>query len=85
MTIQTSSNQYEWTDVYEETIEPALTQASVYTTIDLTDLQEGALFVRAVAEDLNGMAEDLQKLLIFEREAEKSKSDLITNIAHDLK
>ena len=38
-----------------------------------------------MAEDLNGMAEDLQKLLIFEREAEKSKSDLITNIAHDLK
>lgn len=38
-----------------------------------------------MALDLNSMAEDLQKLLIFEREAEKSKNDLVTNIAHDLK
>lgn len=38
-----------------------------------------------MAEALNNMGEDLQKLLIMEREAEQSKTDLITNIAHDLR
>ena len=38
-----------------------------------------------MAENLNAMGEDLQKLLEVEREAEKSKNDLITNIAHDLR
>ena len=38
-----------------------------------------------MAENLNSMGEDLQKLLTIEREAEKSKTDLITNIAHDLR
>ena len=38
-----------------------------------------------MAEALNSMGEDLQKLLIIEREAEQSKTDLITNIAHDLR
>ncbi len=38
-----------------------------------------------MAENLNNLGDDLQKLLEFEREAEKSKTDLITNIAHDLR
>ena len=38
-----------------------------------------------MAENINKMSEDLKKLLELEREAEKSKTDLITNIAHDLK
>ena len=38
-----------------------------------------------MAENLNELGADLEKLLEREREAEKSKNDLITNIAHDLK
>jgi len=38
-----------------------------------------------MAEDLNTMGEELKKLLSIERDAEKSKTDLITNIAHDLR
>lgn len=39
----------------------------------------------AMAVNLNTMASNLKELLLYEREAEKSKNDLITNIAHDLK
>ena len=38
-----------------------------------------------MAENLNNLGADLEKLLEVEREAEKSKTDLITNIAHDLR
>lgn len=38
-----------------------------------------------MAESVNQMAEDLQSLLELERESEQSKTDLITNIAHDLR
>ena len=38
-----------------------------------------------MAEQLNGLGEDLKTLLEAERESEKSKNDLITNIAHDLR
>ena len=38
-----------------------------------------------MAENINHMAEELKELLRSEREAEQSKNDLITNIAHDLK
>ncbi len=38
-----------------------------------------------MAESVNHMAEDLKELLIFEREAEQQKTDLVTNIAHDLR
>ena len=38
-----------------------------------------------MAENLNDLGEDLKHLLEIEREAEKSKTDLITNIAHDLR
>lgn len=38
-----------------------------------------------MAESVNQMAGDLQSLLELERESEQSKTDLITNIAHDLR
>lgn len=38
-----------------------------------------------MAESINHMSEDLKELLVFEREAEQQKTDLITNIAHDLR
>ena len=61
----------------------------------MRDMSEGKLDTRVeirgddefseMAEALNGMGDDLQKLLVIEREAEQSKTDLITNIAHDLR
>ena len=39
----------------------------------------------SMAESINHMSEELKDLLRSEREAEQSKNDLITNIAHDLK
>ena len=38
-----------------------------------------------MAENINHMTDELRELLRSEREAEQSKNDLITNIAHDLK
>ena len=38
-----------------------------------------------MAENINKMTDELRELLRSEREAEQSKTDLITNIAHDLK
>lgn len=38
-----------------------------------------------MAENLNSLGDDLEALLEAERESEKSKNDLITNIAHDLR
>ena len=38
-----------------------------------------------MAEQLNSLQEELKTLLKKEREAEQSKTDLITNIAHDLR
>ena len=38
-----------------------------------------------MAENLNRMTEDIRDLMDREREAERSKNELITNIAHDLR
>ncbi len=38
-----------------------------------------------MALQLNSMAEEVKKLMRQEREAEKTKNDLITNVAHDLR
>ena len=38
-----------------------------------------------MGENLNRMGEELRSLMEREREAEKSKSELVTNIAHDLR
>lgn len=39
----------------------------------------------SMAENLNKMVEDLRKLMDKEREAERTKNELITNVAHDLR
>lgn len=38
-----------------------------------------------MASQLNQMAEDIQQLMDRERESERSKNELITNVAHDLR
>lgn len=38
-----------------------------------------------MAEELNAMAEDIQNLMDRERESERSKNELVTNVAHDLR
>lgn len=38
-----------------------------------------------MASNLNRMAEDIQRLMDREREAERTKNELITNVAHDLR
>ena len=38
-----------------------------------------------IAENLNRMEEDIQELIDKERTSEQSKTDLITNVAHDLR
>lgn len=39
----------------------------------------------AMAENLNKMVEDIRELMERERESERTKNELITNIAHDLR
>ena len=38
-----------------------------------------------MAEDLNNMVEELRQLMDKERESERTKNELITNVAHDLR
>lgn len=38
-----------------------------------------------IAEELNVMADDIQDLMTRERESERSKNELVTNVAHDLR
>lgn len=61
----------------------------------MTDISEGALDktipiegddeLSIMAEQLNAMSEDVIQLMDREREAERSKNELITNVAHDLR
>lgn len=39
----------------------------------------------SMAENLNKMVEDIRRLMDKEREAERTKNELITNVAHDLR
>lgn len=39
----------------------------------------------SMAENLNKMVEDIRKLMDKERESERTKNELITNVAHDLR
>ncbi|MCD8122349.1 MAG: HAMP domain-containing histidine kinase [Clostridiales bacterium] len=39
----------------------------------------------SMAENLNKMVEDIRKLMDRERESERTKNELITNVAHDLR
>ena len=51
------------------------------TTIDVVGDDE----LSAMAVDLNKMAADIRELMERERESERTKNELITNIAHDLR
>lgn len=46
---------------------------------------EGEGELTDIAENLNRMEEDIQELIDKERTSEQSKTDLITNVAHDLR
>ena len=67
-----------------ETIARAVKQISegdLSTRLEL----EGAGELTDIAENLNRMEEDIQELIDKERTSEQSKTDLITNVAHDLR
>ena len=67
-----------------ETIARAVKQISegdLSTRLEL----EGDGELTDIAENLNRMEEDIQELIDKERTSEQSKTDLITNVAHDLR
>lgn len=67
-----------------ETIANAVKQISegdLSTRLEL----EGEGELTDIAENLNRMEEDIQELIDKERKSEQSKTDLITNVAHDLR
>ena len=67
-----------------ETIARAVKQISegdLSTHLEL----EGEGELTDIAENLNRMEEDIQELIDKERTSEQSKTDLITNVAHDLR
>lgn len=67
-----------------ETIAHAVKQISegdLSTRLEL----EGEGELTDLAENLNRMEEDIQELIDKERTSEQSKTDLITNVAHDLR
>ena len=67
-----------------ETIAHAVKQISegdLSTRLEL----EGEGELTDIAENLNRMEEDIQELINKERNSEQSKTDLITNVAHDLR
>lgn len=67
-----------------ETIAHAVKQISegdLSTHLEL----EGEGELTDIAENLNRMEEDIQELIDKERTSEQSKTDLITNVAHDLR
>ena len=51
------------------------------TTVEVTGDDE----ISRMGESLNRMTDDLRTLMDREREAERTKNDLITNVAHDLR
>lgn len=67
-----------------ETIARAVKQISEGDLSTRLELEvEGEL--TDIAENLNRMEEDIQELIDKERTSEQSKTDLITNVAHDLR
>ena len=67
-----------------ETIAHAVKQISegdLSTRLEL----EGEGELTDIAENLNRMEEDIEELIDKERTSEQSKTDLITNVAHDLR
>lgn len=59
----------------------SISQGNLNTEVDVTGDDEFS----AMAANLNKMSSDIRKLMDKEREAERTKSELITNVAHDLR
>ena len=58
----------------------SISQGNLGTEVDVTGDDEFS----AMAANLNKMASDIRTLMDKEREAERTKNELITNVAHDL-
>ena len=59
----------------------SISQGNLNTEVDVTGDDE----LSAMAANLNKMSSDIRKLMDKEREAERTKNELITNVAHDLR
>ena len=59
----------------------SISQGNLNTEVDVTGDDEFS----AMAANLNKMSSDIGKLMDKEREAERTKNELITNVAHDLR
>lgn len=59
----------------------SISQGNLNTEVDVTGDDEFS----AMAENLNKMSSDIRRLMDKEREAERTKNELITNVAHDLR
>lgn len=59
----------------------SISQGNLNTEVDVTGDDEFS----AMAANLNKMSSDIRKLMDKEREAERTKNELITNMAHDLR
>lgn len=58
-----------------------ISEGDLNTTVDVIGDDEFS----SMAENLNKMAADIRRLMEKEREAERTKNELITNVAHDLR
>ena len=58
-----------------------ISEGDLNTTVEVVGDDEFAV----MAANLNKMVEDLKELMDKEREAERTKNELITNVAHDLR
>ena len=58
-----------------------ISEGDLNTTIDVIGDDEFS----SMAANLNKMAEDIRQLMENERESERTKNELITNVAHDLR
>lgn len=59
----------------------SISQGNLNTEVDVTGDDEFS----AMAANLNKMSSDIRKFMDKEREAERTKNELITNVAHDLR
>ena len=60
---------------------PSISEGKLNTSIDIIGDDEFS----SMASNLNKMVEDIRELMDKEREAERTKNELITNVAHDLR
>ena len=58
-----------------------LSEGNLNTTVEVVGDDEFS----GMAANLNKMAEDIRRLMEKERESERTKNELITNVAHDLR